>query len=66
MRARYPTDTPGTTEGQGRMNASGESPFPDRRESVPYEPPRVERVLSPEDLQREVLYAGGTATGTDG
>jgi hypothetical protein len=25
----------------------------------PYEPPRIERVLSPEDLEREVLYAGG-------
>ena len=47
------------------MNASGESPFPDRRESVPYEPPRVERVLSSEDLQREVLYAGQQATVAD-
>ena len=24
-----------------------------------YEPPRIERVLSPEDLEREVHYAGG-------
>ena len=23
-----------------------------------YEPPRVERVLAPEDLEREILYAG--------
>ena len=23
-----------------------------------YEPPRVERVLAPEDLEREVVYAG--------
>ena len=27
-----------------------------------YEPPRVERVLSPEDLEREVLYAGAQGT----
>jgi hypothetical protein len=26
----------------------------------PYEPPRIERVLTPEDLAREVLYAGVT------
>jgi hypothetical protein len=26
-----------------------------------YEPPRIERVLSPEDLEREILYAGITA-----
>jgi hypothetical protein len=31
----------------------------------PYEPPHVERVLSPEDLEREILYAGGTASLTD-
>ncbi len=24
-----------------------------------YDPPRVERSLSPDDLEREVLYAGG-------
>ena len=24
----------------------------------PYEPPRIEQVLTPEDLEREVLYAG--------
>jgi hypothetical protein len=26
----------------------------------PYEPPRIERVLTAEDLQREILYAGVT------
>ena len=25
---------------------------------LPYEPPRVERVLTQEDLEREVLYGG--------
>jgi len=47
------------------MSASGEPPFTHQRESVPYEPPRVERVLSSEDLQREVLYAGQQATVAD-
>jgi hypothetical protein len=33
----------------------------------PYEPPRIERVLTPEDLAREVRYAGDTGTpSTDG
>jgi hypothetical protein len=27
-----------------------------------YEPPRIERVLTPEDLAREVQYAGDTGT----
>jgi hypothetical protein len=27
---------------------------------LPYEPPRIERVFSPEDLEREILYAGAT------
>jgi hypothetical protein len=27
-------------------------------ETLPYEPPRVEAVLTPEDLTREILYAG--------
>ena len=40
------------------MSAKSESPSPRRPEPVHYEPPRVERVLSPEDLEREVLYAG--------
>jgi len=26
----------------------------------PYDPPRIERVLTPEDLEREILYAGVT------
>ena len=26
----------------------------------PYEPPRIERVLTPDALEREVLYAGST------
>jgi hypothetical protein len=25
---------------------------------IPYEPPRIERVLTPTDLAQEVLYAG--------
>jgi hypothetical protein len=29
-----------------------------------YEPPRVERVLTPAELEREVLYAGAPATPT--
>jgi hypothetical protein len=31
----------------------------------PYEPPRIERVLTAKDLAREVLYAGPPATTTD-
>jgi hypothetical protein len=30
----------------------------ERRGSVGYEPPRVERVLTPAELEREILYAG--------
>jgi hypothetical protein len=30
----------------------------------PYEPPRIERVLIPEDLAREIQYAGDTGTPT--
>ena len=36
------------------------------RRSSDYEPPRVERVLGPDDLEREIVYAGGqviTASG---
>jgi hypothetical protein len=33
-------------------------PSPERRSSD-YEPPRVERVLDPDDLEREIVYAGG-------
>jgi hypothetical protein len=32
----------------------------------PYEPPRIEQVLTPEDLAREVLYAGDAVTNVDG
>ena len=40
------------------MIAERESgPLPERRLSD-YEPPRVERVLAPQDLEREVVYAG--------
>jgi hypothetical protein len=28
----------------------------------PYEPPRIEQVLTPEDLARQVQYAGDTGT----
>jgi hypothetical protein len=31
----------------------------------PYEPPRIEHVLTPEALAREILYAGPAATLTD-
>lgn len=34
-------------------------PSPDPRLSG-YEPPRVERALGPDDLEREVVYAGVT------
>jgi hypothetical protein len=38
----------------------------DRDQSLPdpadYAPPRVERVLTLADLEREILYAGSTAT----
>ena len=30
----------------------------ERRTSVGYEPPQVERVLNPAELEREILYAG--------
>ncbi len=29
----------------------------------PYDPPRVEQVLSPDDLEREVHYAGTAISG---
>jgi hypothetical protein len=32
---------------------------------VPYDPPRVERVLTPEELAREIQYAGATAATFD-
>jgi hypothetical protein len=31
-------------------------------DSSQYEPPRVEVIFTPEELEREVLYAGGTAS----
>lgn len=31
------------------------------RSALPYEPPRIERVLTAEDLEREVLYAGAVS-----
>jgi hypothetical protein len=37
---------------------------PQRRPLAGYEPPRVERVLTPAELEREVLYAG--AAGASG
>lgn len=36
-----------------------------RRVDMGYEPPRVERVLTPEELEQEIRYAGDT-TGGDG
>lgn len=35
-----------------------------RRESAPheYEPPTIERVLTPEDMDREVMFAGPAVT----
>ena len=39
----------------------------DKLEPVEYEPPRVERVLSPAELEREILYAGDvSADAADG
>jgi hypothetical protein len=35
---------------------------PERRDTVGYEPPRVERVLTPGELEREVLFAGQPTT----
>jgi hypothetical protein len=32
---------------------------------VSYEPPRVERVLTPGELEHEILYAGGPASDED-
>jgi hypothetical protein len=33
--------------------------------SVPYEPPRINTVLTPDDVEREVLYAGGVGSDQD-
>jgi hypothetical protein len=34
-------------------------------EPVAYEPPRVERVPTPGELEREILYAGAPASAQD-
>jgi hypothetical protein len=39
---------------------------PERRVPAGYEPPRLERVLTPADLEREILYAGDETADTDG
>lgn len=38
---------------------------PERPISPGYEPPRLERVLSPADLEREILYAGDETADTE-
>jgi hypothetical protein len=44
-------------KGERRMNTSER-----QSESSPaYEPPRVERVLTPAELEQEILYAGTTS-----
>jgi hypothetical protein len=43
-----------------RMNRRDDLP----RDRVSYEPPRVERVLTPAELEHEILYAG-VPTGQD-
>jgi hypothetical protein len=50
------------------MTGSGREPGgPSEPTSLDYEPPRVERVLTPAELEREVLYAGLVVSpGTDG
>jgi hypothetical protein len=39
-------------------NRESKKTVPSDEQFQSYEPPRVERVLSPDDLHREVLYAG--------
>jgi hypothetical protein len=34
----------------------------EREPDTGYEPPRVERVLTPAEVEREILYAGGPIT----
>jgi hypothetical protein len=46
-----------TDERVRELRSAGEG-APHGRRPLDYEPPRVERVLSPDDLHREVLYAG--------
>ena len=40
------------------MTDQGTGKTPEPRDSARYESPRVERVLTPAQLEREVLYAG--------
>lgn len=35
-------------------------------ETPPYESPRIERVLTPDELEREILYAGTDFSGAPG
>jgi hypothetical protein len=46
----------------GDQDGMRPSPDPSRRAVEGYEPPRVERVLAPADLDREILYAGSAPT----
>jgi hypothetical protein len=41
------------------MSQQGTTPGP-RDERAEYDAPRVERLLTPADLEREILYAGPT------
>jgi hypothetical protein len=55
-------------EGDGQPLADGGTGAwaPSRGPSAPrYEPPRVERVLGPTDLDREIQYAGLVTLDTD-
>jgi hypothetical protein len=46
-----------TDDDGGTARGPGRGPVPD------YEPPRVERVLTPAELEREILYAGDEPSG---
>ncbi len=48
-------------ETQGGQRASESVPDPPDG----YQPPGVEKVLTPADLEREILYAGADAPSTD-
>ena len=39
--------------------ATNITPEPQKTQSGEYEPPRIETVLTADELEREVLYAGG-------
>jgi hypothetical protein len=45
------------------MTPESEGVVPEQRTPMDYGPPRIERVLSPAELEREVLYAGDNASG---